>query len=94
MLEDALKTYDETLLQSKKAVKLENNVDRRPNNTDKSRIDNNLDDRINNIQNLLGKKKIYRIPLRLLIDLGLVNFLMSFDTGYIFYVKARFKQIV
>ena len=44
MPDDSLKTYDETLLCSKKAVKLTNNVDRRPNNTDKSTADDNLDD--------------------------------------------------
>ena len=53
---DALKTCDETLLYSKKAVKLANKVDRRPENTHNSRIDNNLDDRIDKFHDLLGKK--------------------------------------
>ena len=46
MSDEALKTCDETLLYSEKAVKQANNVDRRPNNTDNRRTDNNLDDQI------------------------------------------------
>ena len=56
MPDEALKTYDKTLLYSKKAVKLANNVDRRPNNTDNSRTDDNLDDQINKFHDLQGKK--------------------------------------
>ena len=55
MLDDALKAYDETLY-SKKAVKLANNVDRGPNNTDNNRVGNNLDDWIDKFYDLLGKK--------------------------------------
>ena len=54
---DAIRTCDETLLYSKKAVKLANKVDRRPNNTHNSRTDNNLDDRIDKFHDLLGKKR-------------------------------------
>ena len=46
MPDDALKTYDETLLYSKKAAKLANNVDRGPSNTNNSRNGDNLDNRI------------------------------------------------
>ena len=56
MLDDALKAYDKTLY-SKKAVKLANNVDRRPNNTDNNRAGNNLDDWIDKFHDLLGKKR-------------------------------------
>ena len=94
MPDDALKTYDETLLYSKTAIKLANNVHRRPNNTDNSSTDDNLDDRIDKFHDLLGKKKIYRIPLRFLIDLGLVNFPISFDTRYILTLERDFKQVV
>ena len=68
MLDDALKTYEETLY-SIKVVKPANNFDGCPNNTDNSRTDVNLNDRMDKFHNLLGKKKIYRIPLRFLIDL-------------------------
>ena len=94
MPDDALKTYDETLLlYSKKAVKLVNNVDRPPNNTDNSRTDDNLDDRIDKFHDLLGKKKICRIPLRLLIYLGLVNFPISFDTRYTFTLERDLNRL-
>ena len=76
---DALKTYDKTLLYCQKAVKLANNVDTRPNNTDNSRTGDKLDDRIDKLHFFLGKK-IYRIPLRFLIDLCLVSFLDTFFT--------------
>ena len=45
MPNDALKTYDKTLY-NQKAVKLANNVGTRSNNTDNSRTDDKLDDRI------------------------------------------------
>ena len=55
MPDDAWKTY-ETVLYSKKAVKLVNNGDRPTNNTDNSRTDENLDDQIDKFHDLLGKK--------------------------------------
>ena len=57
MPEDTLKKYDETLLYSKKAVKLANNVDRYHNNTGNNRTDDNLDDQIDKFHDLLGKKR-------------------------------------
>ena len=44
------------MLYSKKAVKLANNVDRCPNNTDNSRTDDNLDNQIDKFH-LLGRKR-------------------------------------
>ena len=55
MPDDVSKTYDKTLLYSKKAIKLANNNDRRPNNTDSSRTDDNLDDQIKQFHYLLRK---------------------------------------
>ena len=40
-----------------------------------------------------AKKNIYRIPLRFLIDLGLVNFLISFDTRYIFTLERDLNRL-
>ena len=87
MPDDALKTYDEKFLYSKNAIKLAINADRRPNNIDNSRTDVNLNKRIDKFQDLLSKKKIYRIPLRFLINLDLVNFPISFNTRYIFTLE-------
>ena len=87
MPDDALKTYDETFLYSKNPIKLAINVDRRPNNIDNSRTDVNLNKRIDKFQDLLGEEKIYRIPLRFLINLDLINFPISFNTRYIFTLE-------
>ena len=75
------------MLYSKKAVKLANNVDRYPNITDNSKTDNNLNYRVEKFQDLLGKRKIYRIFLRFLIDLDLVIFPIFFDTRYTFTLE-------
>ena len=56
MPDGALKTCDKTLY-CKKAVKLANIVDRSPNNTDNSRTDDNLDDRIDQFHDLLSRKR-------------------------------------
>ena len=87
MPDDALKTYDETFLYSKNPIKLAINVDRRPNNIDNSRTDVNLNKQINKFQDLLGEKKIYRIHLRFLINLDLINFPISFNTRYTFTLE-------
>ena len=57
MPDDALKTYGETLLYSKKAIKLGINVDGHPNDIDNSRTDDNLNDLIDKFHDLLGKKR-------------------------------------
>ena len=72
MPDDALKTYDITLSYIKKTVKLANNIDRRPNNTGNSRIDNNLDDRIDKFHYLLGKKKIFPVGTQYCSNIGFV----------------------
>ena len=64
MLDDALKTYEETLY-SIKVVKPANNFDGCPNNTDNSRTDVNLNDRIDKFHNLLGKKKDLQNTLKI-----------------------------
>ena len=92
MLDDALKTYEETL-HSIKVVIPANNFDGRPNNNDNSRADVNLKDRIDKFHNLLGKKKIYRIPLRFLIELSLVNFPRTLDRRHIFTLKRDLNRL-
>lgn len=91
MLDDALKTYEETLY-SIKVVIPANNFDGSPNNNDNSRADVNLKDRIDKFHNLLGKKKIYRIPLRFSIDLCLVNFPIPFNARYTFTLERDLNR--
>ena len=100
MPDGSLKPYDETLLCNKKAVKLANNVDRCPDNTENSRTDDNLDDQIDKLHDLLGKKEIYRIPLRILIEQNTSKnfnrfrsskFCNIFRRKIYFYLRARFE---
>ena len=72
MPEKALKTYENTLLYSKKSVTITGSRDRRLNNDDdtKNRSDPNLHDRIDKFKNVINQKRVYRIPLRYLIYIG------------------------
>ena len=56
-----------------------------------SEKDENIDDRIAkfNNDNALQNVKTYRIPLRYLVDLGLVNLPTSFDTKLIFNLEQK-----
>ena len=85
MPNDALKTFDEKLLYSRKLIKLSGNNDRRPNNDNDAdnRTDDNLTDRLDKFSDLISKETIYKIPLRFLVDIGLVNFPIAFDTRFI-----------
>ena len=85
MREKALETFQNMLLYSKKAVVLKNNNDRRENkNNDKNRrSDSSIADRANKFVNISKSRKVYRMPLRYLVDVGLVNFSESFNTVFI-----------
>ena len=103
MRKDALATFQKELLYSKKRVIIKGNTantlnDRRnhivaaANNTEK---DENIDDRIAkfNANNALQSVKTYRIPLRYLVDLGLVNLPTSFDTKLIFNLEQNLSKL-
>ena len=70
------------MLYSNKPVYLAANTDNRPNNdNDKhKRPDQNLTYRIAQLKDYHLEKNVYRIPLRLVCDLGKVNFAMKSDT--------------
>ena len=103
MPKDALATFQKELLYSRKKVIIKGNAantlnDRRnhitaaPNNSEK---DDNIDDRIAtfNNNNALQNVKTYRIPLRYLVDLGLVNLPTSFDTKIIFNLEQKLSKL-
>ena len=103
MPKDALATFQKELLYSKKRVIIKGNTantlnDRRnhiaaaANNSEK---DENIDDRIAkfNANNALQNVKTYRIPLRYLVDLGLVNLPTSFDTKLIFNLEQKLSKL-
>ena len=66
-------------------------IDSRENNSDTSadKSDSNLDERIAKFHILIGTNYVYRIPLRYLIDLGLVKFLIKFNTKFNFYFETN-----
>ena len=83
--DDTLKTYQHHLLQSKKKVKLPTSKDRRSHYTTNDahaarRTDDNLDDRTDKFAGQIQTEFYYRIPLRFLCSLGLVNQPVKFNT--------------
>ena len=81
-----LKVIENDLLYSKKKVKLPDGEDRQDRRTSDANADNRTDDNINeriqNFQNQLQKVYWYRIPLKYICDLGLVNILIKFNTKW------------
>ena len=102
MPKDALATFQKELLYSKKRVIIKcntaNTLNDRRNHiaaaANNSKKDENIDDRIAkfNANNALQNVKTYRIPLRYLVDLGLVNLPTSFDTKLIFNLEQKFES--
>ena len=92
--DDALKTNDEILLYSKKAVKVMNNVGRGPNNTENSRTDDNLDNRIDKFHDLLTKKKDLQTTFKIFNRFRFSKFSDIFPHKVHFYLRVRFKQVV
>ena len=80
---------------SLKYILTDSTIDSRENSeTDiNDRSDSNLDDRITKFHTLIGTNNIYRIPLRYLVDLGLVNFVIKFDTKFSFNLKTNYTKL-
>ena len=53
----------------------------------------NLEDSITKFHTLLGTKYVYRIPLRYLVDLGLVSFPIKFHTKFIFNLEKNYTKL-
>ena len=95
--DDVLTTFQHELLYSKKKVIIKGNAanshnDRRNHVAAAARnsnTDDNIDERIAkfNADDALSKTKVYRILLRYLVDLGLVNMSTAFDTKIVFNLK-------
>ena len=66
-------------------------TDRTPNNDDDAdkRTNENIKDRIAQFHDLIFKKNYFRIPLGILVDLGLVNFSMKTDTKLLFTLERN-----
>ena len=93
--EKALETSKDTLLLSRKKVVLTGDGDRRVNN-DKSvnnRSNRNLTERVTKCQEIIKTENIYKIPLKFLSDLGLINFPFKFNTKFIFTLETNMNRL-
>ena len=101
--DDVLATFQKDLLYSNKKVIIKSNAanmlnDRRNHiaaAANNSETDANIDDRIAkfNNNNALYNIRVYRVPLRYLVDLGLVNKPTSFDVKMIFNLKQKLSRL-
>ena len=101
--DDALATFQHELLYSKKKVVCKCNAansysDRRNHIAAAARdsnTDDNIDDRITkfNSDNELSEIKAYRIPLRYLVDLGLVKMPTAFNTKIVFHLEQTLSKL-
>ena len=98
MPKDALKTLEKHLLHSKKKIQIyENDNDicahrTTANATHANRTDENLTDRVEEFQDQIKGKLVYRIPLKFLCDLGLVNQCFEFNTKYILTLETDIQS--
>ena len=103
MPEKALATFQKELLYSQKKVIIKGNVNNSLNErrnhiaaaANNSNKDDKIDDRIAkfNAANALSTVRTYRIPLRYLVDLGLVNLPTAFDTKFIFHLEQKLSKL-
>lgn len=92
-----LKTFEKTLLCSKKKVLLPTGQDRRVNNPKAAnaanRTDENVTDRIDKLRHLIRQKNIFTIPLKFLTNIGLVNHSIIFDKKIICTREADLSKL-
>ena len=81
----------------KKVVIPGNNANRRAHYTTTAnaahRTDENLTNKIAKFQNQLKSEYVYRIPLKFLCDLGLVNQSFKFNTKYILTLETEMQKL-
>ena len=88
--------YD--LMYSRKKVKLPNNEDRQdehraPGENADNRTNDNMDDRIEKFQNQIKNTKYYRIPLKYLCNIGLVNQPIRFNTKWRLTFETNMQKL-
>ena len=101
--DDKLKIFQGDILYSKKPVIIKGNTantinDRRNHIAAAARnsnTDNNIDDRIAkfNADNALSGKKVFRIPLKYLVDIGLVNLPTAFNVKFVFNLQQTLAKL-
>ena len=84
-----------TMLYSNKSVYLAKDVDRRSfnGNSDTKRTDPNLTYCLAQLKDYIFEKHVYRIPLSLIVDLGLGNFLFKTDTKIILTLERNMNKL-
>ena len=98
MPKNALKVIENDLLYSKKKVVLPDDKDRRDERTvagedADDRTDENLNQRIAKFQNQLKNTYWYRIPLKYLVDIGLVNTPIKFNTKWRLTFETNMQKL-
>ena len=90
MSEKALKTFQETVLYRKKSVILPANRNRRSHadNDVADRMDSNLSDRITKFNDVINS-----VPLRFLVDIGLLNFPVKIDSKTICTLESDMNKL-
>ena len=85
----ALDTIKETLLYDKTKVSLSADKDRRSHSSQilGDRTDQNLGSRITEFHGMVSQKNYYRISLKFLTDLGLVNFVHNTSAKFMFTLE-------
>ena len=94
----ALKVIEDDLLYSKKKVKLSDVEDRRDERIAageyaNNRTDDNIDERIKKSQNQLKNLYWYRIPLKYIYNLGLVNTSIKFNTKWCLTFETNMQKL-
>ena len=94
--EKLVKKLLKTILYSNKPVYLEKDVDIRTHNdnSDAKQTDTNLTYRLAQLKDYISEKHIYRIPLSLIVDLGLVNFSFQTDTKIILTLERNMNKLL
>ena len=96
--DDALDVVQYELLCSNKKVQICGNRDRRQHRTAANvnvnvRTDDNIEDRIAKFQNQRQTTKLYRIPLRYLCNIGLVNQPIRFNTQWRITFETNMQKL-
>ena len=93
--EKSVEQFLKTMLYSNKPVYLAADTERRPHNDndDDDRTDPNLTYHIKELKDYIFQKHIYRIPLGLICDLGLVHFSFKTDLRFIITLERNMNRL-
>ena len=95
MPKKAALTFLKIFLHCNKPVYLDTDVDRTPNNNDQiaNRSDPNLTERLDELTDWIFKKSFYRIPLGIIVDIGLINFCVKTDTKFLITLERDMNKL-